>query len=123
MADLAGRSDIDVLLRDFYGRVFDDPLLAHIFLEVAHMDLEEHLPRIGDFWEKVLFNTAEYDGRALLVHRRINGLEPFTSAHFARWLELWDDAVNRRYDGPVAEQAQSHAARIAVAFKRNLHVV
>ncbi len=122
MTDLETRTDIDALLRAFYTRVFGDPLLAHVFVDVAHMDLEEHLPKIGDFWEKVLLNTAEYDGQALEVHRRLHRIEPLTSAHFHRWLQLWDQVLEQRYDGPVAKQASSHAARIAAAFQRNLHV-
>jgi len=118
--DLRERADVDALLRAFYARVFDDPLLARIFVDVAHMDLEEHLPTIGDFWEKVLFNTAVYNGRAMEVHRRLHRREPLTAAHFARWVQLWDDTVDARHDGPVAERAKAHAARIAVAIQRNL---
>jgi len=118
--DIRERADLDGLLRAFYARVFDDPLLARIFVDVAHMDLEEHLPTIGDFWEKVLFNTAVYNGRAMEVHRRLHRREPLTAAHFARWVQLWDDTVDARHDGPVAELAKAHAARIAVAIQRNL---
>lgn len=118
--DIRDRADIDGLLRAFYAGVFDDPLLARIFVDVAHMDLEEHLPAIGDFWEKVLFNTAVYNGRAMEVHRRLHRREPLTAAHFDRWVQLWDQTVDARHDGPVAEMAKAHAARIAVAIQRNL---
>ena len=120
--DIRDRADLDGLLRAFYARVFDDPLLARIFI-AAHMDLEEHLPAIGDFWEKVLFNTAVYNGRAMEVHRRLHRREPLTAAHFSRWIQLWDDTVDARHDGPVAELAKAHAARIAVAIQRNLPAV
>lgn len=123
MVDVRNRSDIDLLLRGFYGQVFADAFLGRVFVDVAHMDLEAHLPEIGNFWEKVLFNTSEYDGQAMQVHRRLDQLEPLTPAHFTRWLELWDQTLTALYDGPVAEQARAHAARIAVAFQRNLHVV
>jgi len=82
-----------------------------------------HLPAIGDFWEKVLFNTAVYNGRAMEVHRRLHRREPLTAAHFSRWVQLWDDAVDARHDGPVAELAKAQAARIAVAIQRNLSAV
>lgn len=118
--DIRDRADLDALLRAFYAGVLDDPLLARIFVDVAHMDLEEHLPAIGDFWEKVLFNTTVYNGRAMEVHRRLHRREPLTAEHFDRWVQLWDQAVDARHDGPVAELAKSHAARIAVAIQRNL---
>ena len=120
MVDIRGRSDIDGLLRSFYVRAFAAPLLARVFVDVAHMDLEEHLPVIGDFWEKVLFNTAEYNGRAMAVHRGLHRLEPLTAEHFTQWLELWCATVDERHAGPVADQAKRHAARIAVAIERNV---
>lgn len=123
MVDIRDRSDIDALLRVFYGRVFGDGLLARIFVDVAHMDLEAHLPVLGDFWEKVLFNTAVYNGRAMDVHRRLHRRETLTAAHFARWVELWDQSVDARYDGRNADRAKAHAARIAVAIQRNLPAV
>lgn len=118
--DIRDRADLDGLLRAFYAGVFGDPLLARIFVDVAHMDLEEHLPAIGDFWEKVLFDSAVYDGRAMEVHRRLHRREPLTAAHFDRWVQLWGESVDARHDGPVAEMAKAHAARIAVAIQRNL---
>lgn len=72
MGDIATRADIDALLRVFYARAFDDELLRHIFVEVAHMDLEEHLPTIGNFWEKVLLGTVEYGGNAMRLHRHLH---------------------------------------------------
>ncbi len=73
MDDLRERADVDRLLRAFYERALVDPLLRPVFVDVAHMDLEEHLPRIGDFWEKVLFNTVTYDGAAMGVHHDCTG--------------------------------------------------
>lgn len=120
MDDLRGRTDVDRLLRAFYGRALVDPLLRPVFVDVAHMDLEEHLPRIGDFWEKVLFNTATYDGAAMDVHRRLHRAHPLTAELFDRWLELWDATLTDTSTGPVADAARAHAQRIAAAFRRNL---
>lgn len=121
MRDIESRADIDAILRAFYARAFDDALLAHIFIEVAHMDLEEHLPVIGSFWEKVLFNTGAYIGDAMGLHRHLHGLEPLTPAHFERWLSLWTATIDDRHAGPVAAAALQHAGRIALAMQRNLH--
>lgn len=118
--DLVDRRDVDRLLRAFYGRALVDPLLRPVFVDVAHMDLEEHLPRIGDFWEKVLFDTATYDGAAMQVHRRLHRAHPLTAELFDRWLELWDATLTETFAGPVADAARTHARRIAAAFLRNL---
>ena len=120
MRDLQTRADIDALLREFYRRVFDDELLRHVFVDVAHMNLEQHLPAIGDFWQKVLLNTGVYSGQAMSVHRRLHQREPLTPAHFQRWLDHWIQTVDERHAGPVAAAARSHALRIADALRRNL---
>jgi hemoglobin len=120
MADLAGREDLERLLRDFYSRAFEDDLLRHVFVDVVSMDLEEHLPKIVDFWQKVLFNSGTYDGRVMEVHRRVHRRVPLTTRHFSRWLELWRESLDAGFTGPVAEQADAHARRMALALLRNL---
>lgn len=119
--DLATRKDVEVVLRAFYLRAFDDDLLRRVFLDVARMDLEQHLPVIGDFWEKVLFRTADYRGNARVVHLDLHAREPLTPAHFERWLSLWNDTIDRHYAGPVARTAKQRAARIAAAMQHHLH--
>lgn len=121
LSDLGTRADIDALLQHFYTDVTHDDLLRHIFIDVAQMDVKEHLPVIGDFWEKVLFNTGNYTGNAMRVHRHLSRRETFTPALFERWLALWDRAVDHRHQGVTATQAKHHAARIALAIKRNLN--
>jgi hemoglobin len=86
------------------------------------MDLDAHLPVLGDFWEKVLFNTADYNGPMMDLHRSVHEHETFTPAHFQRWLSLWDHTIDGMFTGPVARQAKDHAARIAIAMHRNLYV-
>ena len=118
--DITTRADLDHLLRGFYLRAFDDPLLRHVFVDVVHMDLEAHLPVIADFWQKVLFDEGTYNGRVMAVHRHIHRLSPLTEAHFGRWLQLWREAIDASFSGPVAASAVAHAERMASVFLRNL---
>lgn len=120
MGDIGTRADIDALLRVFYARAFDDELLRHIFIEVAHMDLEEHLPMIGNFWEKVLLGTVEYSGNAMRLHRHLHDREPLTPAHFQHWLTIWNQSIDARHQGTTADRAKRDAVRIALAMQRNL---
>lgn len=120
LIDITGRGEIELLLRDFYDRAFEDDLLRHVFVDVVHMDLEQHLPVIVDFWEKVLFDTGTYNGQTMDVHRRVHRRVPLTEQHFTRWLQLWRESLDARFSGPVAEQADSHAKRMASVFLRNL---
>ncbi len=121
MGDIQTRADIDAVLRAFYSRVFDDKLLGHIFIEVAHMNLEEHLPMIGNFWEKVLLDTVEYSGNAMRLHRHLHDREPLTPAHFQQWLTIWNQTIDARHQGTTADQAKQDAFRIALAMQRNLY--
>jgi hemoglobin len=118
--DLATRTDIEDLLRRFYGRVLVDDLLADPFAEIRENGLESHLPIICDFWETVLFRARRYQGSALRVHRTVHTRNRLEARHFLRWLTLWSTTVEQMFDGPVAEHATVQATRIAWAMHRNL---
>jgi hemoglobin len=120
MPDISSRDDLERLLRGFYERALADPFLRHVFVDVVGMDLEAHLPRVTDFWQRVLFRTGAYDGRPMEVHQRVHGRVPLTGEHFARWLELWRETVSAQFAGPMADQAVAHANRMASGFLRNL---
>ena len=57
LADLHDRDDVYTLVSEFYRRVFTDDLLGPIFVDIARMGLDHHLPIISDFWETVLFGA------------------------------------------------------------------
>lgn len=111
--DLQDRSDIDRLLRHFYGQAIPDPQIGHFFTEVVQLDLEAHLPRLADFWEQVLFGGGMYAGNPVQVHRAIQARAPLQADDFARWLALWRASVDALYTGAVADMAKSRAETIA----------
>jgi hemoglobin len=118
--DLTNREDVEVLLRRFYGRVFEDDVLAEPFSELRTHGLESHLPVMCDFWETVLFRAGLYRGNALVVHRQLNERHPLCANHFARWLTLWEATVDEIYTGPSATRAKVQAGRIANSLHRRL---
>jgi len=120
-ADIGGRRNIEELLRDFYGRAFRDDLLGPIFVDVARMDLETHLPVICDFWETVLFHAGSYRRNALAPHQRLHARAGLTPAHFARWLALWTAVIDARHAGPKADLAKLQARRMASAMSRRIN--
>lgn len=90
--DIQTRIDIDCLMNRFYARATRDQVIGYIFTDVAKLDLEHHLPVIGDFWETLLFGTGEYQrhGRnPLQVHARLNLKTPLRAEHFRRWLNIF----------------------------------
>jgi hemoglobin len=118
--DLADRDDIANLVRTFYTRAFQDDLIGHIFTDVAHMDLDHHLPIMCDFWQTVLFNAGLYRRNALQLHYVLHAKHPLNEEHFDRWLALWTSTVDDLFAGPVAERAKLQATRIAGSIHRRL---
>ncbi|MDX2558742.1 group III truncated hemoglobin [Streptomyces sp. TX20-6-3] len=118
--DISGRDDLDVVLRRFYRAAFADPLIGPFFTEVAGTDLEVHLPRIADFWERALFRTADYGRDAFAPHAALHSARPLTAAHFGRWVQLWHATLDGLHTGPLAERAKAQGERIALAMLRRL---
>ena len=120
VADLAGRADVEALLRRFYGRVLVDDVLAEPFAELRIQGLDSHIPVMCDFWQTVLFRAGLYRGSALHAHRHVHHRTPLSGRHFVRWLTTWNNTVDELYRGPIAEHAKTQAARIAWAMHRRL---
>ncbi len=119
-ADLSDRSDVIELVSTFYQRAFADQLLGPVFVDVARMDLEQHMPIMADFWETVLFRAGLYRRNALAVHLDLNAKVELTAGHFDRWLELWAGTVDDLYAGEKAELAKLQAGRIAGSIHRRV---
>lgn len=119
-AELADRTDVEALLRRFYGRALADDILTEPFARVREIGLEAHLRTMCDFWETVLFRAGTYRRNTLIAHRVVHCRTPLSDRHFARWLALWHGTVDEMYQGPAAERAKVQATRIAWAMHRRL---
>ncbi len=122
--DIETRADIDDLMNRFYARAIRDETIGYIFTDVAKLDLEHHLPVIGDFWETLLFGTGNYQkhGRILLqIHVALNQKSPLTAKHFRRWLELFRATVDESFTGTRAEFIKLRAEAIANRFSTFLN--
>ncbi|NQY84162.1 MAG: group III truncated hemoglobin, partial [Alcanivorax sp.] len=86
--DLDSPARIEEMVDAFYQRVLDDPLLAPVFLEVARIDLDQHLPLIAAYWKKMLLGDTAYDRHMIAKHRAVHDKQPLTGAHHERWLAL-----------------------------------
>jgi hemoglobin len=114
--DIASRADIDALMVRFYGRAMSDPLIGPLFTDVARLDLDHHLPVIGDFWESALFGTGIYSRHRrnpLLIHAELDRKSPLGPHHFERWLELFTFTVDESFAGTRAEYAKQRGHAIA----------
>jgi hemoglobin len=114
--DIRDRKDIDRLMDAFYSKALTDPVIGYIFTDVAKLDLEHHLPIIGDFWESLLFQTGDYarHGRnPLRVHADLDNKSPLLTEHFARWLDIFYETVDELFDGTRSSYIKVRAEAIA----------
>jgi hemoglobin len=121
--DIETRDDCEQLVRSFYGRALTDPVIGWLFTDVAHLDLEAHVPRIASFWETILLGARSYGGGAFAPHAALNARARLRAGHFERWLWLWQQTVDELFAGERAELAKAHAARVASAFHERLRPI
>ncbi|MGZ4757484.1 MAG: group III truncated hemoglobin [Acidimicrobiales bacterium] len=118
--DLDSRAAVHDLVVRFYREVVFDELLEPVFDDVAEVDWSEHLPKLVDYWCRVLLGDTGYDGFILGAHQRVHDLEPLTPELFDRWFSLWVATVDAGWSGPGAERAKEHAARIGAVLARRV---
>ena len=56
-SDIKTRDDIFLLVKIFYKKLLSDETISYIFIYVAKIDLDQHLPILVDFWDMVLFDS------------------------------------------------------------------
>ncbi len=121
--DIETREDCERLVRAFYARTLEDPIIGWIFVDVARLDLEAHVPVVASFWETILLGGRTYTGGAFRPHAALHARVGLRAGHFERWLWLWRTTVDEAFAGPRAELAKAHAIRVARAFHRRLEAM
>ncbi len=118
--DIEDRGDCERLVRAFYGRALTDPVIGFLFVDVAGLDLEAHVPVTASFWETILLGAHSYGGGAFAAHAALDRKAKLRAGHFERWLVLWRTTVDELFAGPRADEAKRHAERVARAFHERL---
>ena len=118
--DLDSELEITELMKRFYSDVAQDDLLGHVFNDVAHVDWNEHLVKIKDFWCRMLLGIGDYRANPLESHVKIHQLENFTHDEFRRWLELFQAHVDAGWEGPYAQEIKRKAVKVALVHSRLL---
>jgi hemoglobin len=108
------------MVRRFYSDVAQDDLLGPMFNNVARVDWSQHLPKLTDFWCRLLFGLPGYAGNPLRAHQQVHAKRAFTAQHFARWLDLFYETIDLGWTGPNAEKIKAFAVRVARAHGRQL---
>ena len=99
MNDLDSRSEIHDLVVRFYREIVFDELLGPVFGEVAEVDWSIHIPKLIDFWCRVLLGQPGYDGYILHAHQEVHAIEAFQPELFDRWYLLFAESRRRRMGG------------------------
>lgn len=120
MKDIATRADLELLLSRFYERLLQNEEMRHIFIDVAQINMAEHLPTIVDFWEQLLFQTANYHKNVMQLHLDLNAKTPLSARHFQIWINTFNTSVNSHFSGPNAELAKTRALSIGTTMQVKL---
>jgi len=113
LKDIENLQDIEVVLRSFYPKAFEDPIIGFMFTDIAKADLEDHVDKVKHFWNKTLFNTGVYDTNVLKKHTDLSAIVPLKPGHFTRWLFLFEKAIDLNFSGDNAEEMRKRAHLIA----------
>lgn len=118
--DIEERADLELMLESFYQKVFKDDLISHFFLEVVPLNLETHLPVITDFWESVLLDGRGYRKNVMEIHLNISQKSKIQKEHLDRWVKIFSETVDERFEGPKATLAKQRATSIATMMHLKL---
>ncbi|WP_052573919.1 group III truncated hemoglobin [Haloferula sp. BvORR071] len=115
--DILGRPEIEILVDRFYAMVRQDAVLGPVFDVIARVNWDEHIPKLCDFWETVLFRTGGYKGNPLAAHFALTRDATMDRAMFDGWLLLFKQAVDADFAGENAE----HIKRVAADMANVIH--
>ncbi len=118
LPDITTPEDVKAFVDFFYADILQDDLLRPIFVDVAEVNWDEHLPIMYSFWSSMLLGARTYKGQPFPVHAELQS--HLTAAHFTRWVQLFDHAIDTLYSGEMAEIAKQRARNIALIFQSKL---
>jgi hemoglobin len=121
--DIETKEDIRIFVEGFYRNMVSEDLVGHVFVDIAQVDWEHHLPKMVDFWEMLLLDGSAYRGAPMQPHLKINQIHPLTPAHFEHWISLFNANMDRFFEGPKAEEAKLKAKNIALTWMYKLEMV
>lgn len=119
--DIKDRADIEQLVAIFYGKIKEDASISYFFNEVAKVNWEEHLPKMCDFFENILFFSGNYDGNPMVAHEDLHKKSEVKGEHFNHWNALFDATVDELFEGKKAEEIKQRSVNIAAAMMQKAH--
>jgi truncated hemoglobin YjbI/predicted GNAT family N-acyltransferase len=120
LPDIETPEDVEKLVRAFYEKVYRDDLLSPIFIDIAGVKMEDHLPKMFVFWKHVILDVGKYEGNAYKVHHMLHRKAALEPHLFSRWLDLFRSNLDEHFQGPNVEKAMRAAKGIAESFQERL---
>lgn len=114
--DIRNRKDIEKLVNAFYEKVKTDEVIGYLFTDVAKVNWELHLPKMYDFWENILFYSANYSGSPMVVHKELHQKSTLTQEHFQHWNALFNETVDTLFEGTKADEIKNRAMNISAVM-------
>lgn len=112
LPDLSSHERIDQMVAGFYQRLLSDEVMAPLFLDVARIDLQTHLPLISQYWYKMLLGDNGYQRHTMKKHRQLHAKQALTGEHHERWLQHFFTYLDRHFSGPNTDRAKHIAQRV-----------
>lgn len=116
MKTIQNREDVRLLVHAFYDKIRVDDLLGPIFnAHIEDVQWPEHLSKLTDFWETNLFGVAKFKGSPTQKHINVDKSLGYKidQTHFGRWIQLWLETIDERYEGELADKAKNAARKMS----------
>lgn len=117
MKDIQSKTDLDLLITLFYEKLLTDPELSPFFIDIAKIDLREHIKIVSAFWDMALFQNMNYNRNVMLPHVELNRKKKIESIHFARWLHYFYESVDQLFEGPQTVAIKDKARQLAAIME------
>lgn len=108
--DITTYEDCLKLIEQFYNKLLKDDQISHFF---THLNLEEHIPRVADFWAFILVDRPGYQNNMMSAHASLS----LNENDFERWLKLFHETVREHFEGEKADLAIQRSQLIALTMK------
>ena len=106
---------IEHLVRTFYARARQDPLIGPIFDSTID-DWDKHIAQLCAFWSSVALMSGRYHGQPMIAHLPL----PVDTPEFDRWLEIFAATVADVCPPPAAAFFLERAHRIADSLEMGI---
>lgn len=115
MKDVKDINSIKIFVNEFYALVQRDEVIGPVFNNVV-TSWDTHLEKMYAFWNAALFGVPGFKGNPFAKHAPLH-LQP---QHFKRWLELFNETIDRNFAGPVATDTKTRAGLMAIMFQNKI---